>query len=165
MRLLPGTVNLALEVPWHPPRDGLRIEPPGSGEGTSLVPCEIDGIKCFILRTDTDDAGNGRYPPTVIEVAAPVDLRNVLALMDGDTVDVAVSRRDAGSIDGRWRLATTVSVGIVAVVLGLLFAVLALSFSLTVAADFLLGIVLFAGVAVWVTWMATGRFWRQAGKL
>ena len=57
------------------------------------------------------------------------------------------------------------SVGIVAVALGLLFAVLALSFSLTVAADLLLGVVLFAGVAVWVGWMATGRFWRQAGKL
>jgi len=80
MRLFPGTVKLDLEIPWHSPPGCLRIEPLEYGEGTNLVPCEIDGIKGYILRTDMDEAG----PAQVIEVAAPVDLKDVLALMDGD---------------------------------------------------------------------------------
>ena len=64
MRLFPGSLNLVLPEPWHPPSGCLRLEPPEYGVGMSLVPCEIGGIGAFILRTDKNDAGEGDHPPT-----------------------------------------------------------------------------------------------------
>jgi len=55
--------------------------------------------------------------------------------------------------------------GIVTVVLGSVFTVLAVSISVKVAGDFLLGTALCAGGVVSVIWIARGRFWRQASKL
>jgi riboflavin kinase, archaea type len=90
VRLFPGSLNVVLSEPWHPPPGSLRLEPPEYGVGISLVPCQIGGITAFILRTDKNDTGEGDHPPTVIEVAAPVRLRDALGINDGDLVEVVV---------------------------------------------------------------------------
>jgi riboflavin kinase, archaea type len=56
----------------------------------SIVPCTIAGIDAFILRTDKNNAGLGDHAPTVVEIAAPVRLRNALDLHDGDLVEITV---------------------------------------------------------------------------
>ena len=90
LHLFPGSLNLRLSEPWHAPQRALRLEPPEYGVGMSLVPCEIGGINAFILRTDKNDAGEGDHPPTVVEVAAAVRLRDALGLDDGDIAEVVV---------------------------------------------------------------------------
>lgn len=45
----------------------------------------ISGIKCAIVRPERTS-----YPPNLIEIIAPVNLRNALKLSDGDEVTVIV---------------------------------------------------------------------------
>ncbi len=90
-RLFPGSLNIALDQPWHPPAGGARLQPPEYRVGLSITPCRIGGVAAFILRTDKNDSGIGDHPPTVIEVAASVCLREALCLHDGDTVEVRVN--------------------------------------------------------------------------
>lgn len=90
VRLYPGSLNIVLAEPWfvaHPP---LRLEPPDIAVGMNIVPCEIEGVAAFILRTDKNNEGRGDHAPSVIEVAAPVHLRTTLGLEDGDEVEVVV---------------------------------------------------------------------------
>ena len=91
--LYPGSLNVVLDVPWFVPAGAQRLEPSDfrvGGVGMSIVPCAINGLPAFILRSDRNNAGIGNHPPTVIEVAASVRLRDALALADGDEVVVDV---------------------------------------------------------------------------
>ncbi|GAC1605691.1 MAG: hypothetical protein NVS3B21_35300 [Acidimicrobiales bacterium] len=90
VRLYPGSLNVVLDSPWYVPAKHIRMEPPEYGVGMSIVPCAIGGIDGFILRTDKNNTGEGDHPATVIEVAAPVRLRDALDLDDGTEVEVAV---------------------------------------------------------------------------
>src|SRR5215469_3418601 len=75
------TLRVALDLPWEPPHGSIPVELPVSGLTVTCTPCEIDQIKCFIVRTD-----DGDHSRTVVEIVAPVDLRHVLALQDGDSI-------------------------------------------------------------------------------
>ena len=96
VRLYPGSLNVVLEDPWHVGNQRVRLEPPEYGVGMSIVPCTIDGIDAFVLRTDKNDRGEGDHSPNVVEIAAAVRLRDSLGLNDGDEVEIVVP--DEGSV-------------------------------------------------------------------
>ena len=90
VRLYPGTLNVQLEEAWHVSGDPIRLGPPEYGVPLSLVPCTMEGIDGFIIRTDKNDRAEGDHPPTVVEIAAPVRLRDALQLEDGDEVEIVL---------------------------------------------------------------------------
>lgn len=89
VRLYPGTLNVVLDQGWHVSGDVIRLGPPEYGVPLSIVPCRIDAIDAFVIRTDKNDCGEvGSHPPTVLEIAAQVRLREALNLDDGDEVEI-----------------------------------------------------------------------------
>ncbi len=90
VRLHPGSLNVVLDEPWTVENAPIRLEPPEYGVAMSIVPCEINGVPGFILRTDKNDEGKGDHAPNVIEVAAAVHLRSILGISDGDEVEVVI---------------------------------------------------------------------------
>ena len=90
VRLYPGSLNVVLDGPWRVSGEPVRLEPPEYGVGLSMVPCTIEGLDAFIVRTDKNDRGEGDHPPHVVEVAAAVRLRDALGLRDGDEVEIVV---------------------------------------------------------------------------
>lgn len=87
----PGTLNLELAAPfdWA---GALRIESDemsGGDPGFSLVPCLVfDELQSFLVRQD----GVAR-PPNVVEVLAPLPLRDWYDLADGATVDLTLPQQ------------------------------------------------------------------------
>ncbi len=90
VRLYPGSLNVILDEPWTVRDAAIRLEPPEYGVPMSIVPCQINGLDAFIVRTDKNNAGLGDHPPSVIEIAAPTHLRTTLGVSDGDEVAVVV---------------------------------------------------------------------------
>ncbi len=92
MKLYPGTLNVQLEKPYSLPKKVIRLEKEeyGGTVSVNMVPCRILGIKAFILRTDKNEAGLGRHPKNIIEVASDIKLRDKYDLKDGDLVEVEV---------------------------------------------------------------------------
>jgi CTP-dependent riboflavin kinase len=93
VRLYPGSLNVVLGEAYHlPPDPPMRLPPAALGGrvGMNIVPCRILGLQAFVLRTDQNAAGQGDHPPTVVEIAAAVCLRDELHLSDGDTVTVEI---------------------------------------------------------------------------
>jgi CTP-dependent riboflavin kinase len=88
VHLYPGSLNVVLEEPWHVGNQRVRLEPPEYGIGLSIVPCTIQGLDAFVLRTDKNDRGEGDHPPNVLEIAAAVRLRDALDLKDTDEVEL-----------------------------------------------------------------------------
>ena len=88
--LIPGSLNVVRVEPWVVHAPPLRLEPSEVGVGMSIVPCEIEGIPAFVLRTDKNNSGGGDHPTTVVEIAASVHLRESLGLHDGDRVEVVL---------------------------------------------------------------------------
>ncbi|MGF1478885.1 MAG: DUF120 domain-containing protein [Cyanophyceae cyanobacterium] len=90
MTFFPGTLNLQLEYPYSLPQHILRLEKEDYGGTVSvnLMPCRIFGRRGFILRTDTNESGQGHHPQTIIEIACDVKLREQYGLKDGDFVEV-----------------------------------------------------------------------------
>ncbi len=84
----PGTLNLELEAPFDY-AGALRIESEemaGGDPGVTLVPCLVFGeIEGFIVRQD-----ELARPPGVIEVMAPLPLRDWYDLRDGSPVELTV---------------------------------------------------------------------------
>ncbi len=84
----PGTLNLRLEEPF-PEEQAVIIE--GFSEaGRTFGQCRcyrivLSGVPAAVIRPE-----KSRYPPELIEVIAPVNLRRALGLEDGDAVDVTV---------------------------------------------------------------------------
>jgi hypothetical protein len=62
-RLYPGSLNVVLERPWHVTGEPLRLEPPVYAVGLSIVPCRIEDVDAFILRTDKNDVAKGTMLP------------------------------------------------------------------------------------------------------
>jgi riboflavin kinase, archaea type len=91
VRLYPGTLNVVLDRDWHVTGDQIRLDPPEYAVGLSLVPCTIERIDAFIIRTDKNDRGEGDHQPHIVEIAAPVRLRDALGLRDGDEVEVSIA--------------------------------------------------------------------------
>ena len=94
VRLYPGSLNVELDDDWHAGIHRLRLEPPEYPIGLSIVPCNIQGLDAFILRTDKNDRGDGDHAPNVVEVAAAVRLRDALDLEDGDRVEIILEDED-----------------------------------------------------------------------
>ena len=86
----PGTLNLKLDEPFTL-HDSDSIEIEGfSEEGRSFgacscLPAEVGGIRGAIVRPERTS-----YPATLLELIAPVNLREALGLSDGDDVVVFV---------------------------------------------------------------------------
>jgi riboflavin kinase len=97
IRLYPGSLNVVLDHEFVLPEDRLRIEPKdyGGRVGMNIVTCRIGGLPAFIVRTDQNEAGVGHHGREVVEVAAPVRLRDALGLVDGDTIEVVIEGSDA----------------------------------------------------------------------
>lgn len=86
----PGTLNIKIDEPF-PLRDNseqvdwVEITPePGYCRG-KCIKCYIDEIECAIVLPKI--AG---YPADVIEVIAPINLREKLGLRDGDILTVVI---------------------------------------------------------------------------
>jgi riboflavin kinase, archaea type len=84
----PGTLNLKLSEPFAPPeQDAIKIDG-FSDENRTFGGCKcykvsIRGIRCAILRAERTS-----YPPTLLEIIAPVNMRKTLGIADGDEVEV-----------------------------------------------------------------------------
>lgn len=85
----PGTLNVLLEEPL--PAEGTTIEIESfTEEGRAFGACKchrilLNGIAAAAVRPE-----RSRYPPELIEVIAPMQLRLALGLKDGDAVDVVL---------------------------------------------------------------------------
>ena len=90
VRLYPGSLNVTLDHPWIVGDAAIRLEPPEYGVSMSIIPCEINGVGAFIVRTDKNNAGLGDHPPNVVEIVAPTHLRTTLGVSDGDEVEVLI---------------------------------------------------------------------------
>lgn len=91
--LVPGSLNVELHRAWSLPESPrIRLPPEQVGVGMNLVPCTLEGLPAFIARTDRNEAGTGHHPQNLIEIVAPVGLRQTLNLDDGDQVEILVSR-------------------------------------------------------------------------
>jgi riboflavin kinase len=85
---LPGTLNLRLNAPFLLPEEGAIlikgfISDDRSYGSCKCYPCKIDDHKCAIVRPD-----RSAYPLSLIEIIAPVNLRESMNLQDGDDVEV-----------------------------------------------------------------------------
>jgi riboflavin kinase, archaea type len=89
---VPGTLNLRLDEPFYLPEDVMCLEAAeyGGDKSVYIVPCEVNGRRALILRTDRNERGIGPHPKTIIEVAADFRLRDWLGVSDGDIVEVRV---------------------------------------------------------------------------
>jgi riboflavin kinase len=91
MKFYPGTLNIKLEKDFSLPTNCLRIEGDDYGGPVSIniLPCKIDGIPAFLLRTDNNEKGlNETHPKSLIEIACNYKLRNRLNLEDNDQVTI-----------------------------------------------------------------------------
>jgi len=95
----PGTLNLKLDEPFTI-EDSDSIEIEGfSDEGRSFggcrcLPAEVGGVRGAVVRPERTG-----YPPDLLELIAPVNLREALGLSDGDEVEVVLE----GTGDGERR--------------------------------------------------------------
>ncbi|MDD1750061.1 MAG: CTP-dependent riboflavin kinase [Methanothrix sp.] len=86
----PGTLNVLLEEPFPAgASQAIKIES-FQEEGKSFGECKcyrikLSGIVAAVVRPE-----RSRYPPELIEVIAPVQLRRTLGLEDGDPVEITL---------------------------------------------------------------------------
>jgi riboflavin kinase len=86
----PGTLNLWLEDPFSLPEEKAILIEGFISDGRSYgscrcYTCRIDGLECAIIRPD-----RSAYPLSLIEIIAPVSLREWMELQDGDEVEVSL---------------------------------------------------------------------------
>lgn len=93
MHFIPGTLNVQLEKEYSLSKNKIVRLEAGEYGGTvsvNIVPCKVNGKEAFILRTDKNEAGIGRHPKTIIEIACDVMLRDKFNLKDGDEVIIEI---------------------------------------------------------------------------
>jgi riboflavin kinase len=90
MRFYPGTLNVELSFPYSLPSNVTRLEANeyGGRVSVSIVPCRIFDRRAFLLRTDQNEQDTGHHPPSIIEIATDIRLRDTYHLQDGDWVEV-----------------------------------------------------------------------------
>jgi riboflavin kinase, archaea type len=87
----PGTLNLKLSEPFAEREASSSIEVEGFKDlsrtfgGCRCYPVKIKGIMGAIIRPDRSS-----YPPRLVEIIAPVNLRKSLGLYDGDELEVTL---------------------------------------------------------------------------
>lgn len=89
--LVPGSLNLVLDRPWVMTDAEIRLSAVEVGVEISLLPCAVEGIACWVFRTDRNNSGQGDHDLNVLEVLSSVHLRTVLGLQDGDEVTVQIA--------------------------------------------------------------------------
>ena len=92
IRFFPGTLNLKLEKEFSFPSSCLRLEAEdyGGSVASNILPCTVNNIKCFAIRTDKNEAGLGTHPKNILEIASDLKLRDHLDLEDGDEVELII---------------------------------------------------------------------------
>jgi len=86
----PGTLNIKLDEPFVPAaKRAIKIEG-FQDEGRTFGDCRcyrirLNGIEAAIVRPERSS-----YPANLVEVIAPVSLREALGLADGDEVEVTL---------------------------------------------------------------------------
>ena len=93
MKFFPGTLNVEIDSDYSLPKDKiLRLEKEeyGGSASINMVPCEFNGLNAFILRTDSNEAGKGRHPKNIVEIACDVKLRDKFNLKDDCVVEILV---------------------------------------------------------------------------
>ena len=98
MAVFPGSLNVALDraFDWsaaelQPLIVPFAREEYGGERDILLVPCTLRNLRAqpaFLWTTTT--AANGREDPWVVEIIAPVGLRETFRLRDGDEVEIAL---------------------------------------------------------------------------
>jgi riboflavin kinase, archaea type len=83
----PGTLNVLLDEPFPVEQEAIKIEG-FAEEGRTFGECKCYRIKLNGMQAAVVRPERSRYPPDLIEVIAPVQLRRALGLEDGDPVDV-----------------------------------------------------------------------------
>ena len=86
----PGTLNIKLEKPFIPQASKTIYIEGFWDEGRTYGRCKcykikVHGIEAAVIRPDLSN-----YPPDLIEVIAPVCLREALELSDKDAVEIAL---------------------------------------------------------------------------
>ena len=93
MIFYPGTLNIKLDIDFSLPEKCLRIEGHEYGGPVSIniLPCSINGVDAFLLRTDNNEKGlNDSHPRSLLEIACNHKLRDYLNLKDNDEVEIEV---------------------------------------------------------------------------
>ncbi len=86
----PGTLNVKLDEPFLPAKHQAVMIEGFSDEGRTFGECRcyrirLCGLEAAIVRPDRSS-----YPPDLVEVIAPVCLRDALGLVEGDLVEVTL---------------------------------------------------------------------------
>ncbi len=83
---------MVLDHEYRLPPTRFRLVPAqyGGRVAMNLVPCRIEGVPGFLMPTDQNEAGTGDHPRHVVEIAAALNLRETLGLVDGDRVEIVV---------------------------------------------------------------------------
>lgn len=83
----PGTLNVLMEAPLPDSEKAFLIEGFFEGErsfgGCLCRRITINGLDAAVVKPE-----RSRYPPELVEVMAPVQLRRALGLRDGDAVEI-----------------------------------------------------------------------------
>ncbi len=82
--LVPGSLNVALDRPWSMRAPEIRLAADLVGVGVGLVAARVNGVDCWVFRTDKNNRGEGDHGIDVVELVAAVHLRTTLGLEDGD---------------------------------------------------------------------------------
>ena len=92
LQLFPGTLNVELDEEYSVPAGAMRLEGEEYGGTVTvhIVPCRVFEEEAVILRTDSNERGEGAHPKTIVEVACAVKLREKYGLRDGDLVRIKV---------------------------------------------------------------------------
>lgn len=88
VRLEPGSLNVVLDEPWVMDEPETRLEASEVGVGIGVVSCRLNGVPCWVVRTDKNNSGHGDHDLNVVEPVASTHLRTALGLEDGDEVDL-----------------------------------------------------------------------------
>ncbi len=93
MRFYPGTLNINIKKDFSFPDKCIRIEgyEYGGSVSINILPCKINGVDAFILRTDNNEKGlNKNHPKSLLEIACKYKLREKLNLFDDDQVEIEI---------------------------------------------------------------------------
>ncbi len=85
----PGTLNVLLDEPFPAEKETIKIEG-FAEESRTFGECKCYRIKLNGMQAAVVRPERSRYPPELIEVIAPVQLRLVLGLEDDDLVEVII---------------------------------------------------------------------------
>lgn len=98
MPLEPGSLNVVLDGPWVMQRPDIRLKAAIVGVDVGLIRCRLNGLDCWLFRTDKNNRAEGDHALNVIEIISSAHLRNSLGLTDGDEVLVQVEPEPTGPV-------------------------------------------------------------------